>query len=262
MMVSKIVQSSFVPEYSWRFAFLLGFGLSMIGYFVRRRLLETPEFLASTKSKGKFPLLEGIKFHSKECLGTIGVAAANGINFYLILVFLPGYVNGLISESVDYFPIITTVILVILSPLFSRLSDYIGRAKMLSYGLLGTAFWGFVGIQLLSIYPSKELAISFFIIHAVIASTITGTANVFVVEIFPVKYRYSCSSLCYSLGMGIVGGTSPMVASLLTNNYLDNSAWLLSYYMALVPILGFFAMLIAEKRRLKIQRYQPLQESY
>jgi hypothetical protein len=53
-----------------------------------------------------------------------------------------------------------------------------------------------------------------------------------------------------------------MVASLLTNNYLDNSAWLLSYYMALVPILGFFAMLIAEKRRLKIQRYQPLQESY
>ena len=85
MIVSKIVQNPLLPEYSWRFAFLVGFGLSIIGYFVRSRLLETPEFLSSLKDKAKIPILEGIKNHPKECLGTVVIAAANGINFYFIL---------------------------------------------------------------------------------------------------------------------------------------------------------------------------------
>lgn len=246
--VSKIVQSSFMPEYSWRFSFLLGFGLSMIGYFIRKRLVETPDFLASTKSKGAFPLLEGARLYSRECFGAIGVSAANGINFYLILVFFPGFVNGLIGEKIDYFPIITTFVLVILSPMFSFLSDSVGRVRMLSYGLIGSSLWGVVGVQLLIQYPTKEFAIMFFVIQAIIASPVTGTANVFVVEIFPVRYRYSCSALCYSLGMGIVGGTSPMVASLITNSY-SNSGWLLSLYMSLIPILGFVSMLMARRQR-------------
>jgi MHS family proline/betaine transporter-like MFS transporter len=237
-LVSKIVQSSFMPEYAWRFAFLLGFALSIVGYFVRKRLFETPEFLKIRSSKEGLPLISGVKKYFRECVGSIVIAAANGTNFYLILVFLPNYINQSFNISSSYFPILTTSILVLFAPLFSWYSDYIGRAKMLGAGLLGTAVWGYVGIQLLSFYPSQELAILFFVVHALLYALQAGTANVFIVEIFPVKYRYSCAALCYSLGMGIVGGTSPMIASLLTSY----SVSLLSYYMATVPMLGFLGL--------------------
>jgi hypothetical protein len=35
-MVAAVVKSDAVPEYSWRFAFLLGFGLSIIGFLYVR----------------------------------------------------------------------------------------------------------------------------------------------------------------------------------------------------------------------------------
>lgn len=237
-LVSQIVQMPSMPEYSWRFAFLLGFGLSMVGYFVRKSLFETPEFLKYKSETESLPLLNGIKKYFRECLGTILIAAANGTNFYLIIVFLPNYVNSTFNISFGYFPLITTSILVVFAPIFSWYSDYIGRSKVLGSGLIGTAIWGYLGIQILSLYPSQMFAILFFVIHALFYSLQAGTANVFIVEIFPVKYRYSCAALCYSLGMGIVGGTSPVIAALLTNDSLT----LLGYYMSIIPMIGFLSM--------------------
>jgi MFS transporter, MHS family, proline/betaine transporter len=43
--VGSLLQNPKFPEYSWRFAFLIGFGLSIIGYFIRKRLKETPVFI-------------------------------------------------------------------------------------------------------------------------------------------------------------------------------------------------------------------------
>jgi len=247
-MVGKIVQSPSAYEDSWRFAFLLGFGLSAVGYFVRKKLLETPEFLEISKSKAKVPIIEGIKSHYKECIGTIGVAAANGINFYFILVFLPSYVNKLAGSSIDYFPIITTLVLVFISPIFSYLSDYTGRSKMLGWGLVGTAIWGYFGLQIVATTPSLESSILFFLVHAVIYSMQAGTSNVFIVEVFPVKYRFSCAALCYSLGMGVIGGTSPMIATLIVNNYPSEATNFLSYYMFIIPGLGYLGMKLAQKQ--------------
>ena len=44
---SKFLQNEQLPEYSWRFAFLIGFGLSIVGYFIRKNLRETPIFIAN-----------------------------------------------------------------------------------------------------------------------------------------------------------------------------------------------------------------------
>ena len=48
-LVSNIVQLSFMPKYAWRFAFLLGFLFSLVGFFIRKKLQETPAFKIATK---------------------------------------------------------------------------------------------------------------------------------------------------------------------------------------------------------------------
>ena len=248
-LVSKIVQHPSLPESSWRLAFLLGFALSIIGYFVRNKLLETPAFLEASKSKNKFPLIEGVKKYFKECVGVIAISAASGVNFYLIIVFLPNYINQITDSSIEFFPVITILVLAILSPVFSNLSDRLGRAKVLGCGLLGTAVWGYTGLQLLNMYPSTELSLVFFLLHALFYSAQAGTSNVFIVEVFPVKYRYSCAALCYSLGMGVVGGMAPMVAAMIVGKYEGDAINFLSYYMLIIPLLGYAGMRLAIRKK-------------
>ena len=50
--VSNILENPALPDYSWRFAFLLGFGLSIVGYFIRNKLGESP-FIYKREEKNK-----------------------------------------------------------------------------------------------------------------------------------------------------------------------------------------------------------------
>ena len=133
--------------------------------------------------------------------------------------------------------------------MFSNLSDRLGRAKVLGCGLLGTAVWGYTGLQLLNMYPSTELSLIFFLLHALFYSAQAGTSNVFIVEVFPVKYRYSCAALCYSLGMGVVGGMAPMVAAMIVSKYEGGAINFLSYYMLIIPLLGYAGMRLAIRKK-------------
>jgi len=240
--VSNIVQNPALPDYSWRFAFLLGFCLSFVGYFVRKKLVETPEFLMLRKLKRKIPLIEGIKNNPYECISSIFIAAANGINFYFILVFLPKYVHKITGVEVGYYPLITTTILIILSPVFGYLSDKINRPNLIKNGLLILAIYSFIGLNLVKIYPSNVSAILFFIGHAIIFSTQAATVNIFIIEMFPTEYRFSCSSFCYSIGLGVIGGTSPLVASLIIEKFTYNATFYISCYMSAICFIGYLSI--------------------
>lgn len=247
--ISKLLQLSIFPPYSWRFAFLLGFALSFVGYFIRRNLLETPEFLKLKENKSKkIPLIEGLKKHPIEGVSAIFTAGSNGINFYFILVFLPKYINDLTKLKIDYYPIISTIIMIFLSPLFSYLSDKISRTKLITYGLLILAVYSFIGLQLVALYPAKLSALLFFVGHAIIYSTQAATVNIFIIEMFPTKYRFSCASFCYSLGLGVIGGTSPLVATLLLEKFPQHFTVSIGLYVAMVCFIGFLSIIISKKR--------------
>lgn len=241
--VSKIVSMPALPDYSWRFAFLLGFGLSLVGYFIRKNLVETPEFYlyADRNNISRIPLLEGIRNYPLESIGSIFTAAANGVNFYFILVFLPRYINNITSLSIDYYPLVTTIILILVSPAFAYLSDKVDRRKLIRNGLLILAIYSFIALQAVKLYPSYISALVFFIVHAIIYSTQAATVNIFIIEMFPPKYRYSCASFCYSIGLGVIGGLSPLVASIIIENFKDEANFYISCYMSLVCFIGYLS---------------------
>jgi len=255
--VSKILQNPELPEYSWRFAFLLGFGLSAIGYFIRKNLLETPEFKRLGSSRVKVPLIAGLKNYTTECIGTIFAAASLGINFYFILIFLPGYINKLTGLDVKFYPTLTTVILIILSPMFGWLSDKLNRAQMLKWSMLAISCYSFVGLQLVALYPTYSSALLFFCGHAIIFSIQASTANIFIIEVFPPQCRFSCASVCYSLGMGVVGGTSPLLASLILDKF-DNPTFYLSSYITMISFLGYVGVRVITSKKERVKEVEPL----
>jgi len=252
-LVAVIVKSSIVPAYGWRFAFLLGSGLSIIGFFIRKKLTETPEFISLKKSKYKMPLIEGLSKYKLESITTVLAGAITGTNLYFVVVFIPVYLNNLTGLDLSYLPTITTLVLVSLTSFWGWRSDTIGRGKLLVTGAILSGVYALIMLPLIMSNPTA-LNISLVIaVHAILLSIQNGTITVFMVEIFPVKYRYSCVAFCHSLGMGIIGGTSPMVATLITKHF-NNSTFILGLYLSLITLSAAIAIALTMRKQRKYQK--------
>ena len=80
-------------------------------------------------------------------------------------------------------------------------------------------------------------------LYGVIFSVMGATINTFAIESIPAKYRMSCSSFCYSLGMGLVGGTVPAVSTLIIRWFGEDPIFI-GGYISLVCLLAASCSLI------------------
>jgi hypothetical protein len=81
------------------------------------------------------------------------------------------------------------------------------------------------------------------ILYAAIFSVMASTINTFAIESIPAKYRMSCSSFCYSLGMGFLGGTVPAVSTVIVRWFGEDPIFI-SGYISLVCLLAASSSLI------------------
>jgi len=243
-LVSKVLQNSILPEYSWRFAFLLGFALAIVGYFIRQKLSDTKEF-TTTKDKLKgFPLLEGIRNYKLESLSTILVAAANGTTFYFGAVFLPNHLNHTrVDQNYGYISLIISLTMFLSLPVFGYISDKFNRQKYLIITSMLMSLVGLFFIHLITFAANTASVIFLSIAYTLFASMMIGSINIYAAEIFPTRVRMSCMSFFYSIGMGVIGGTVPMVSTFITNNF-DNAEYVLGMYIAVICFTASISVIL------------------
>ena len=246
--VSKIVQNPAFPEYSWRLAFLLGFSLSLIGYFIRKRLNESPLFTAKETKKDKVPLMHGLKFYKRQFISSVFLAGANNANFYFILIFIPRYLKINAPNSAGFDTLLLTIIMLFLLPIIGWFSDRVGRLKILF--LVGSFFVIYQQLLLPSLVNSVSLLLSYFhvAVCAIFIAAYVSTTNIFVLEIFPTSCRFSCGAVSYSIGTALIGGTAPFVCSYIIENF-GTDPINLAYYMSFISILGFIGCLLMRQAK-------------
>lgn len=245
-LVSSALDNPILPDYSWRLAFLLGFGLAIIGYFIRKRLGETPMF-SEEKNKIKqkeIPLLIGLKNYKTQFLAGIFLSGANNANYYFFLVFVPAYLKNV--NSFDFGNWYLAFFMLFLEPTFGWVSDKVGRIKMILFVCIALAVYDIVFLKLIITYgDSFSVFIILIIICAILISISVSSINITVLEIFPVSCRYSCGALSYSLGAAIFGGTTPFICSLITKYIGDN----MIYYGIYISIISLAGSVAANKLR-------------
>lgn len=247
--VSGLVKNNEMFENGWRFAFLLGFLLSIIGFFIRKKLSETPEFEVIRYKRSKLPLIAGLKKFKLESLTVIMIGATTGINIYYVIVYLPNYLSNVFKYNFSYLPVVTTLMLAVFSPIFGWYSDRTNRGMLITIGAILTAIYSFVMLPVILHLPLIWIISCAFMLHGLIFAIQDGTINVFAIEIFPVECRFSCAAFCYSIGMGIVGGTSPMVASIIME-YGYYPVALIGLYVASISLsTGILVYIINKKKR-------------
>jgi MFS family permease len=233
--------------WGWRVPFILSAGLVALGLWIRNGIDETPEFkkLQSEGAVARFPVGELLRNYRREVLTAVLVKFGETGSFYMFAVFLVSYATTNLGYSR---PTVLTAIAVgalIASfsiPLCGLLSDRIGRRPVFLAGSVGLIAFSAPYFWLLSQRSTVCILIASIIAIGLIWPLVTATLSSLLAEMFQPRVRYSGISFGYQIGGALVGGTAPLVGTLLLA--LDHGRWRwIACYIAGISLISCIAVL-------------------
>lgn len=214
-LVTNQLSESSLHSWGWRLPFLFGGIIGFVALYIRSQLPESAVFQESQHHR-QISFLEGIQKTWRVLIQSIGFASGYGVIFYLSLVYLPTYIEEFTDVSLAHALRVNTVataLLLVIVPIAGWISDRWVRRKPLLLAAM-------TSLACLS-YPCFLMAlqgIDTFIwlgqlILVIPVGFILGTAPALLVELFPTEIRLTEYSIAYNLGLGLVGGTAPLVST-------------------------------------------------
>lgn len=215
-LMSSVLAQGALQSWGWRVPFIIGGVVGVAAYLYVRNLEPTPHMEHHERQHEEdSPLHEALTRNLRETVLAVIFASGYGIAFYIPLVYLPTYASQLGSVS-DGTALTVNSLGIALSmpliPVFGWLSDhFIRRRSLLIIAFLLMAGVGWVLVAL-SAHGLPDLIVAQCLLALVIAIPL-GSAPAMLVELFPVADRLTGYSLSYNLGLGVAGGTAPMIAT-------------------------------------------------
>ena len=206
-----------LQQWGWRVPFVAGSLIALIGWYLRRRIPESPAFerLRRAGAVSSSPLRDVLVSHRVPMAQVIGLVLLHGVGFYVLYVYLPTYLTTVTTLSLGTVLTINTVcmaLLALLIPLMGRLSDRVGQRPLLLIGAAGLAlttgplFTWFTGDHLALIVAAQVLM-------TVLLACYMGPFFATVAILFPIPQRYTGLSVAYNVASALFGGTAPLMAT-------------------------------------------------
>ena len=214
----------FMPSWGWRLTFIMGSFIALIGYYIRKRLKESPEFLESQKQGKilKVPLKELFKNEKQNIFYAASISSAVIIPFIIIFIYLNSlFIKNLYLESSVVLALNAGLMSfwILLLPLFGLLAQHYGRRIIMSIGVLGMAAFAYPLFLFMGPTPTLGSILITQLILSVFAIAYAAPTSALLVDLFPVNERYSGIAFSYSLGHAIFGGLTPIILTTLVQSF-------------------------------------------
>ena len=252
LVVVGVTRSSMSAEnftsFGWRIPFILSIILVGMALYIRLRLQETPLFsrLKASGNASTSPWRDAFGDPANRrliLLALFGATAGQAVVWYqgqFQALFFLGTILG-VKYTDAYFIVGTAIVLAVpFFYVFGRLSDTIGRKKVILAGCLIAAVTYFPIYNLMTSFahpqgtfsatlgkfagadgkasvaqPEMLPLIALVWIQVVFVTMVYGPIAAFLVEFFPARIRYTSLSLPYHIGNGWFGGFLPLIAGLI-----------------------------------------------
>lgn len=220
LLTTSLTTNEQLMAWGWRIPFFLGFSIALCGYYLRRKVEETPLFLELKKSQAidPNPLKSLGKENLKQVFQVIGIFLPNTAWVYMF-IFLTSYlkeVTGLNYSFSLLINLIPSALSLFLIPIAGYFSDIWGRKRILIIGqLLLTLFTPCACIIYSNGVFQDILSINILIICAFSLSY--GPTAALLAEMFPTRLRNTGMAFSYHLVTGVFGGMTPLILTLLTS---------------------------------------------
>lgn len=231
-------------SWGWRIPFFLSAPIGLIGLYLRTHLEETPIFENDiADQKDQLSVIEIIKQYKKDILLCIVFVAFFNITNYILLGYMPSYLDETVGISDRISTPITAVVLLIMVPFaltFGRLGDKIGNKKVISFGLILGILVSVVSFQFLNFGGLGFLFLGLLLL-GIVLSVYEGTMPGSLPTLFHTDIRYRTLSWTFNISVSLFGGTTPLVASWLVHVTGNNLAP--AFYLLGVSIIGLIVVL-------------------
>ena len=219
MVVSGFCLHPELPDYFWRFAYIIGFSLAFIGYFIRTYIQESPVFVV-LRNKNRMPLKEVIQRHKKSLFVSFFLAMVCGTTAALMVAFLPVYLQqiGIHSFQALMFQAFGMMCFVVAAPFWGILADKMGECWVMMRVGVGLSVVA-VPLFMLFQYPDTMRILIGLSVLGVLAAGFASPFNSLMYQLFPPHIRFSGVTFSYSLGMALTGGITPFLMMYLMQTY-------------------------------------------
>jgi metabolite-proton symporter len=228
-------------SWGWRVPFLLSIVLVVVGFYIRYRVSETPVFseIAAKNAAARSPVIEAVKRHPREFLVVIGARLAeNGLG-YLFPVFALNYMTQqlhLPKTMVLEGNMLAYTVQLLTIPLFSALSDRVGRRPVYMGGALFSAAFAFPFFMLVGTQSQPLIYFALILGISVGVAAMFGPQAAYFAELFGARLRYSGFAFARELGSILAGGPAPFIATALLL-YAGGRPWLVAGYFVLLSLI-------------------------
>lgn len=230
--------------WGWRVAFGISVVLVVVGFWIRLRVMETPEFQKVKKqgAQARIPFVDMWRDYKLDILAGMGARYIDGVFFTMYAVVSIGYLTG--TVKVDRTTALTGVMLasLIMCPfiaIFGHLSDRLGRTKVYGWGSLITAFSIFPSIWVMNNSGGSSVLIWLAIIipFGIFWASVYGPEAALFADLFEAKVRYTGISFVYQFAGIFAGGMTPIVATALQKQ-AGGDMHLVCMYVAVVGVIS------------------------
>lgn len=246
-LLSSLITAAQMEEWGWRVLFAIGFPLGLVGLLIRRKLDESPEFLAVERARIEQRLnpptvTKVIRSQWKNILVFMSILMSHTLPNYLILGFFATYLTtfvGLAKTDAAMAVLVSQFVLIFSTLLHGYLSDVVGRKRWLLLGcvlVIPAMFFAFTYAE----HGTLGSAIIAAVVPVLVFPMVTSGMTISLVDMFPAEMRASAGAMAYNTGTALFGGTAPLIGAALIG--WSGSAFTLVYYVAAVAIVSFISI--------------------
>jgi metabolite-proton symporter len=226
-------------SWGWRVPFLASLVLVAVGLVIRLKILETPMFtkLMTEGKTARTPVMDAIRHHWREILLSAGVRFSEQMPFYLFTTFVLIYVVSRHHYSRTFVlnaVLVGAVCELAMIPLFSHLSDRVGRKRVYLTGALLTGLIAFPYFAVLT-HRGYVLIFVAIVLSLMVHAMQYGPQAALIGESFPTHLRYGGAGLGYQLASVFAGGPAPLVATWLLHE--TGTPYSISVYIVLAAVI-------------------------
>jgi MHS family shikimate/dehydroshikimate transporter-like MFS transporter len=254
--VAKLPEADML-SWGWRIPFLASVVLLLVGWFIRAKVAESPDFqgIEQVGKKVRVPVVEVLKKYPRETLIVVGARLAEVTWFYTTVTFALAYSTGTlgIPRSTMLDAIIWGATAALLTmPFFGWLGDKIGQKWVFMLGTVGILacaplFFSFLHTREV-FWINAALVLAVGLVYA----SLYGPVGSLFSSQFPAEVRYTGISLAVQVSGAIGGGLAPIVATWLLGKGNGDPQYVIWYLSGLGALACFSAWKMHGDARFKV----------
>ncbi|MDC7803425.1 MFS transporter [Sphingomonas sp. BLCC-B65] len=241
-------------QWGWRVPFLLSFVLIVIGYYIRRRVEESPVFaeLAERKEETRMPIVALFRKHTLlVVIAALVFAGNNAVGYMTTGGYIQRYATdpkgpiGLATADVLGAVTLSAITWLVFTFLSGWISDRIGRRTTYIIGWLAQLAGVFLLFPLVNTGSIVLLTLGLVVLTVGLGFTYGPQAALYA-ELFPASIRFSGVSISYAIGAILGGAFAPTIAQAIVQ--ATGSTTGVTWYLAGMTLLGLIATLLLRDR--------------